>query len=75
MEYTAVYRQELVKIKDTLGDTWPEVVRALDEANLLPNQSALYSLSVNFTALDSRAIEVQAAGRVLLRRHGRRFWF
>jgi hypothetical protein len=69
--YDVGYQQQLQRIKKTIGGAWDEVVRDLHESGELPHPPSYYAISVNFTGLDSRATELQAVGRRLMRKHGK----
>lgn len=69
--YQTEYQKQLNKIKAEVGGAWEEVIRELDEAGVLPDSADIYSISVNFTGLDRKAMEVQALGRQLMRKHGK----
>lgn len=67
-EYQARYQEALHGIKTEVGAAWAEILHSLDELGERPSRAR--EISVNFTGLDSDAIEVQAVGRKLLRRNG-----
>lgn len=62
------YQGALNDIKVDVGAAWSEVLADLDSLSVKPQFAR--DVSVNYTGLDSEATDVQAAGRVLLRKHG-----
>jgi hypothetical protein len=66
-DYQAQYQQALHEIKVNVGAAWAEILHDLEEIGERPERA--HEISVNFTGLDSDAMEVQAAGRKILRKH------
>lgn len=69
--YLSTYAQELNKLKARIGGKWSELLADLDEEGVLPHPPNHYKPRTNFTGLDTSAIEVQALGRQLMRKHGK----
>lgn len=54
-----------------VGAEWHQVLVDLEAVDALPGESRNhFEISVNYTGLDTFAIEIEAAGQDLLRKHG-----
>lgn len=69
--YHVTYQQTLHELQAKVGAEWHQVLKELEAVNALPGESRNhFEISVNYTGLDTWAIEIEAAGRDLLRKHG-----
>ncbi len=69
--YLAAYQTALNELKQTVGAAWSEVLQALKATGAFDgHRFPPEPVSVNFTGLDSDAVEVQAVGPGLLRKQG-----